>query len=301
MKKIDFGLNTGCLINRYVEPEAWASLVSQKFGLDCVQLTTELVRPDLEWSAHRALVRRTDTACKQNGVRVLEVFTDAFSRVNHLAHPVDEIRHHWLQWMKRAVETAADLGADSFGSHFGILTVADCAEETLRQTRMRQAIDGWQALALHAKKLGLKHLTWEPMSIRREFGETIAEAAKLQSLLNQGSALPILMCYDVDHGDISSTNPADTDPYAWIAEFYACIRSVHLKQSGAQKDGHRPFIAEYNKTGRIQPQPFLEALKKLEHPPRLFLELSFKEREPADSQLVQHVIDSVRFWRPLLP
>ena len=300
MRKLSFGMNTGCLINRYVEPESWVPLVSREFGLDCVQLTTELIRPDLAWSVHQDLVRRILAQGRIHGVQVLEVFTDAFSRVNHLAHPIPAVRAHWLQWMKRAVEIAAELGAESFGSHLAILTAEDCADPARKEEKTNLAIEGWHELARHGRKVGLKFLTWEPMSIRREFGESLSEAAYLQSKLNAGTELPIYLCYDVDHGDISSLDARDTDPYQWMEKFKESIGSIHLKQVGKNKEGHRPFIAEFNQTGRIEAGAFMQAVSHLTQTPRLFLELSFREREPADSLLVQQVRASVDYWRPFL-
>ncbi len=295
-----FGMNTGCLINRYVEPHDWAKLVGETFGLRHVQLTTEMIRPDLDWSVHKLLIGEIKQACAQYSVSIPEVFTDAFSRVNHFAHPIPEVRAHWMRWMKRACEIAVELGADSFGSHPGITTSRDAADPTRYEASTAQVVEGWQELAAFAKTLGMKSLLWEPMSIRREFGETITKAQALHRRLNDGAAIPVLMCFDVDHGDVSSTNLKDTDPYAWMETFAGDIGSIHLKQSGKNKDGHRPFIPEFNTTGRILAQDFMKAASKLTRPKRLFLELSFREREPADSLLVPQLKASIDYWRPFL-
>ena len=55
-----------------------------------------------------------------------------------------------------------------------------------------------------------------------------------------------------------------------------------------------------NSTGKIQAQDFMKAVSKLTRPKRLFLELSFREREPADSLLVPQLKASIDYWRPFL-
>lgn len=68
----------------------------------------------------------------------------------------------------------------------------------------------------------VSYVFWEPMSVGREFGETIAEAMPLQSRVTAaGMAVPMWMMADIDHGDVTSPNLADTDPYAWAR---ACKR-----------------------------------------------------------------------------
>lgn len=67
------------------------------------------------------------------------------------------------------------------------------------------------------------------------------------------------------------------------------------------KGGHRPFTAQYNKHGRIQPEALLNAppvaaLKIM----RYALELSFKEREPTDSLTCAEIAESVAYWAPYI-
>lgn len=97
------------------------------------------------------------------------------------------------------------------------------------------------------------------MSVGREFGETIAEAMRPQDRLTANMAVPMWMMADIDHGDVTSPNPDDTDPYAWRGP---CPRLAHHphQQSMMDKSGHRPFTATFNAKGSIQPEPLLAAL-----------------------------------------
>jgi hypothetical protein len=107
------------------------------------------------------------------------------------------------------------------------------------------------------------------------------------------------MCLDVDHGDVSSKDPRDTDPYAWISEFGKDSPLIHLKQSSVNKGGHWPFTPERNAEGRIQPEKVLRAINGSgAKQTLLLLELSFREREPFESRVVSDLKASVEYWRP---
>ena len=175
----------------------------------------------------------------------------------------------------------------------------DDQDPVLRKERRAQNIEGWHEVARYARAKGLRRILWEPMSISREQGETIEACRHLQDDVNKDAPLSIGICLDVDHGDLSSPNPDDTDPYAWLRAFAKDSPVIHLKQSSQNKGGHWPFTAEHNKQGRIQPERVIAALKEQNvDDVDLVLELSFRERQPADSSAPQVLRESVDFWRP---
>jgi D-erythrulose 1-phosphate 3-epimerase len=292
------GINTGFAVNRYSEPEEWVRIVGDELGLNMVQFTADMLNVDLPSSIVYKQLNRIQKACELYNVEISSTFTGAFTRVNHLAHPDPDIRKHWVGWFKRFVDLSVDLGCKSMGSHFGIFTHLDNNNLEYRSTRRQQNIDGWHEVANYAKNRGLDYISWEPMSISREQGETISEARKLHTDVNFGSPLPFKMCLDVDHGDLSSLDPRNTDPYEWLDEFASESPLIHLKQTNINKSGHWPFIEEYNKVGRIQPHEFINKLSdKGVHKVDLILEPGFKEREPSDSSVVEVLKESVEFWR----
>ena len=292
------GINTGFAINRYSEPEEWIRIVGDELGLNIVQFTADMLNVDLPIEILSKQVKRIQKECQSYNVEITSTFTGAFTRVNHLAHPDSDIRKHWVQWFKRFVDLSVDLGSQSIGSHFGIFTHHDNSNPKVRAIRRRQNIEGWHEIAHYAKNKGLEFITWEPMSISREQGETISEACQLQNDVNIDSSLPFKMCLDVDHGDFSSLNPHDTDPYAWLNEFATESPIIHLKQTNMNKIGHWPFIDKYNKVGRIQPNKLISVLiDKSINKVDLILEPSFREREPSDSTVVEVLKESVEFWR----
>jgi hypothetical protein len=155
-------------------------------------------------------------------------------------------------------------------------------------------------VAEHARAAGLSYVFWEPMSIGREFGETIESCLALQDRLTKAQlAVPMRMMADIDHGDVTSANPDDYDPYAWARAVPKVSPIIHIKQSLMDKGGHRPFTAEFNARGRIQPAPLLEAFAKGgAKDNEICLELSFKEREPNDREVISQIAESVAFWAP---
>ena len=299
--QIKLGINTGFALNRYTAPEQWIPLVAETFGLRLVQFTADLLNPSLPDDIIAAQLPKIQGLLADYGVRVAHTFTSAFTRVNHLSHPDPAIRAYWVDWFGRFARISAALGAESMGSHFGILTVPDLADPAVRAERFQQDIDGWHQIAAMAAKEGLHYLTWEPMSLPREYGETLAETRRIHTAVNQDSPLPFKLCLDVDHGDVASANPDDTDPYAWIREFAREAPIIHLKQTSANKHGHWPFAPEYNKNGRITPEKLLTALAAAGvEQVTLLLELSFRERQPYEDRLIDDIIASVEYWRPFV-
>lgn len=299
MVKFKLGINTGFALNRFTPPEDWIPLVGKTLGLRRVQFTADLLNPSLPDAIKNDQIKRIRKLCKAHDVHIVSTFTSAFTRVNHLAHPDPEIRAYWVDWFKQWVDITVALGADNMGSHFGIFTTKDVNDPARKAERFQQNVDGWGVIAEYGKKQGLKTLTWEPMSIPREQGETLMETRRIQNAVGNSLALPMRLCLDVDHGDVSSPDPDDTNPYKWLAQFAAETHHLHLKQSLPDKSGHWPFIMEKNKIGKIQPDQILQTLDEagvteMEG----FLELSFREREPFESHVIEDLKSSVDFWKP---
>jgi hypothetical protein len=241
-------------------------------------------------------------ALRRTGVRVTSGMTGPYGRLNHFGHPDRDVRRYYVDWFKTFADIIADLSGVSVGTQFAILTYKDYDDPVRREELTRIAIDCWVEVAEHAKSAGLRYVFWEPMSVAREFGETIAECMKLQERLTAASmAIPMWMMADIDHGDVTSTNPDDYDPYAWARAVPKVSPIIHIKQSLMDKGGHRPFTAEFNARGRIHPEALLEAFAEggaVDN--EICLELSFKEREPNDRQVIPQIAESVAFWAPYI-
>jgi sugar phosphate isomerase/epimerase len=296
------GINAGFAINRFPEPEEWLRIAGEDLGLRHAQFVADLLSPFLPDHIIDAQIARLRAASERFGVHIGTTFTSAFTRVNHLLHPDPAAREAWFEWWKRWIVIAARLGAKATGGHFGILSVRDCADPQRRRERVREGVESWKRLGEVAAGQGLEYLMFEPMSIPREMAETIEATAALLSEFRDGMAIPMRLCLDVDHGDVSSPNPRDTDPYEWLREFGAVSPCVHIKQSSADKSAHWPFTADNNAKGIIRPQKVLSTLGESgASDVTLLLEISHREREPFESRVLPDLRESVAYWRPFVP
>ncbi|MEO9895378.1 MAG: TIM barrel protein [Paracoccaceae bacterium] len=297
---LTLSLNTNPLVNRYAEPDDLIDVVAQKIRIRDLQLTHEFINPSWPAATISKVSRQMRHALQRTGVRVTSGMTGPYGRLNHFGHPDPDVRRYYVDWFKTFADITADLGGVSVGTQFAIFTYKDFDDPKRREELIKIAIDCWAEVAEHASKAGLEYIFWEPMSIGREFGETIQSSLDLQDRLSAAKmAIPMWMMADIDHGDVTSKNSDDFDPYAWARAVPQVSPIIHIKQSLMDKGGHRPFTAEFNARGRIQPDPLLNALKegKAENN-EICLELSFKEREPNDREVIDQIAESVAFWAP---
>lgn len=297
---LTLSLNTNPLVNRFAEPDDLVDTVARDLRVRDLQLTHEFINPSWPAPVVRRLTRRMGRALDRTGVRVTSGMTGPYGRLNHFGHPDRDVRRYHVDWFKTFADIIGDLGGRSVGSQFAIFTFRDWDDPARREALTRIAIDCWAEVAEHAKAAGLSYVFWEPMSVGREFGHTIAETMALQERLSAADmAVPMWMMADIDHGDVTSPDPDDTDPHAWARAVPRVSPIIHVKQSKADKGGHRPFTAAHNATGRIQPGPLLAALREGGAADNeICLELSFKEREPDDRAVIPDIAESVAFWAP---
>jgi D-erythrulose 1-phosphate 3-epimerase len=297
---LTLSLNTNPLVDRFADLDDLVDTVARDLRIRDLQLTHEFINPSWPASVVRRLTRQMAAALGRTGVRVTSGMTGPYGRLNHFGHPDREVRRYYVDWFKTFADITADLGGISVGSQFAIFTFRDFDDPARREELIQIAIDCWSEVAEHAKAVGLRYIFWEPMSIGREFGETIAECMKMQARLTSANmAVPMWMMADIDHGDVTSPNPDDYDPYAWARAVPAVSPIIHIKQSLSDKGGHRPFTAEFNARGRIEPHALLQAFAEggaVDN--EICLELSFKEREPNDRQTIPQIAESIRFWAP---
>jgi len=292
------GVNCGFATNRYPEADDWGRIVGEELGLRHAKFVADLLSMFYPDELIDAEVAKINEVQRQYNFSVDSIFTGAFTRVNHVCHPNPAIREEWVRYLIRLAETGARMGARTMGCHFGILAMRDYFDPKRREELTEGAIRNWHRIAEAGRRAGLDGLLFEPMSVPREFGHTIVETRKLLERVNVGLALPMRLCLDVDHGDGSSPDPRDHDPYAWLEEFAAVSPVVHIKQSSGDKSGHWPFTPEKNRLGIIRPEKVLAALEKGgARDVTLIFECSWRERAPTDCRVVEDLKASVAYWR----
>jgi sugar phosphate isomerase/epimerase len=297
---LTLSLNTNPLVNRFADPDDLIETVARAMRIRNLQLTHEFINPSWPTPVTQRLTKTMMAALARTGVRVTSGMTGPYGRLNHFGHPDAEVRRYYVEWLKTFADITADLGGTSVGTQFAIFTYRDYDEPLRREALIERAIACWAEVAEHAKRAGLEFMFWEPMSVGREFGETIPAALALQERLSAANmAIPMKMMADIDHGDVTSSDASDYDPYAWARAVPKISPIIHIKQSLMDKGGHRPFTAAFNAQGRIQPESLLKALAQggaVDN--EICLELSFKEREPNDREVIAQIAESISFWAP---
>ena len=114
------GINTGFAVNRYPDLDELIYIIKKKLGLRYIQLTADLINPNLPLNIFNKEKKKLKSACEKYDVQIISCFTGAFTRVNHLSHPNKEIRKYWVEWFKKFIDLAENLNCDNIGSHFGI-------------------------------------------------------------------------------------------------------------------------------------------------------------------------------------
>src|SRR6188472_17256 len=180
---LTLSLNTNPLVNRFAEPDDLIETVARDLRLRDLQLTHEFVNPSWPAAVVRRLTRAMSAAMARTGVRVTSGMTGPYGRLNHFGHPDRDVRRYYVDWFKTFADIIADLGGLSVGTQFAILTYRDHDDPERRHARIEAAIACWAEVAEHAKAAGLKYVFWEPMSVGREFGETIESCLALQDRL----------------------------------------------------------------------------------------------------------------------
>jgi sugar phosphate isomerase/epimerase len=293
-------VNTNPFVNRFAEPDDLIGTLAGEVGVGHVQLVHEFINPSWQEKTVRRLTQRMAKACADHRVQITSMMTGPYGRLNHFVHPDAEVRAYHVRWFKGMADIAGDLGCPAIGTQFGIFTYRDYDDVERRHELMKSGLDCWSEVAAHARRRGLAYVFWEPMSVAREVGHTIAACRQVQAWIDTAKLpLPLKPMVDIDHGDVSSADPDDTNPYAWAKAFATQSPIIHIKQSTMNKGGHWPFTTDYNREGRITPEKLLAAVSAGGGTNNeLCLELAFREREPADRNVVAAVKESVAFWAP---
>jgi D-erythrulose 1-phosphate 3-epimerase len=293
-------INTNPLVNRFAEPEDVVAVLADEIGIGHIQLVHEFINPSWDAKTVKRLTDRMARSCVAKRAKITSIMTGPYGRLNHFAHPDAEVRAYYVQWFKGMADIAVDLDCPAIGTQFSIFTFKDFDDDVRRTALLQIALDCWRDVAEHAKAKGLTWLFWEPMSVGRELGHTLQSTQELQNWINAAKLpIPLKPMIDIDHGDVTSPNPRDIDPFAWAKDFATQSPIIHIKQSTMNKGGHWPFTAQYNENGRITPGKLLEAVRAGGGTDNeLCLELAFREREPADRSVLAALKESVAFWSP---
>lgn len=287
----NIGINLGFANNRFPEPEVWTRIINE-VGVKNVQFVADILNPMLKnYNSlyYNKQIENTIDCIEKYDINITSMMTSSFTRVNHFAHPDEDYRKIWFEWFYDFLLMGADFGAKSAGSHFGILTT-----ESLKNYDYfyNIAIENWLHLADAAKTMGYEYLFVEPMSIDREFGNTIEKTEKLLEDLKY-SSIPIKLCLDLGH----APHPDCRDYKEWLERFAKDSPIIHLQQTVLNSSNHSPFTKQFNDTGIIKADEVLDILNQHNSSPELVLELSFREKHEVEPTIITDLKESVDYWK----
>ncbi len=296
---VRLGMNANFAAMRYPEPEVWLRIVGEELGLRYAQYFLDLCEPTWPDEIRRRIVAETLHWAREYGVQIPTLFSGAIAhRYNLFLHPDEDVRLYFVQWYRRMLDTAAEIGCEAAGSYLGSFSLRDWNDVKRREYVLSHALDLYRELTHYAQERGFKYLMLEPMSTPREYPSTMREAEELYARVNEEAAIPVKACLDVGHGRVRTGEPEDADPYAWLRRFGAISPIVHIQQTDKLSSKHWPFTLKTNAQGVIEADKVLEALQASGATETLLvLELDYPAFEPFDDQMLDDLHASVRYWR----
>ena len=293
--KDNLGINLGFANNRFPEPEVWTEIVKQ-IGLSKVQFVADILNPFLSKYDKRyydSQIEKTVECVRKSNIQITSMMTSSFTRVNHFAHLDKGYRNVWFHWFLDFIKMGSRFRAKSIGSHFGILTTESLK---YRDKLYIEALNCWRDLSVAAFDYGYEFLFFEPMSIDREFGNTIESTKRILGDLNDISVIPFKLCLDVGH----APHPSQRDYKLWLKEFAKDSPIIHLQQTTLNNSNHSPFTQKYNETGIIDPKYIISYLNEMNLSPELDFEIGFREKEEVEPTIIDDLKESVKYWKQFI-
>ena len=299
MTEFTLGINNCFAPKRWPEPEQWAKIIAEEFGLKSVQFSFDLMDPRASADAVAAYVDHTRHAVERHGIKIHSTFTGlvAYMR-NLLMHPEPTFRKDAKAWFKAAIDVTAQMGVASTGGYVGALSMHEAQDRVLRRQRITQWMADLEDLAQYAKERGLKEFLVENMAVWREPPTSIAEGRQVTAMK---TAVPLKLTIDLGHMVVKGTKGDDRDPYAWLRQLGKQAGVIHLQQSDTTHDRHWPFTPETNKQGRIDPARVIEALQSSGADKAVLMFEIMHAFEADEKQVLADIRMSVEQWRKVLP
>lgn len=294
--KLTLGTNNAFAIKAWPEPDMWASVISEDLGLNEVQFSFDLLDPLLDEPGRSLECEKILKAVQNYRLSMRSSFTGLIMYAqNLLSHPEPAMRAYGFQWYQNAVVLAGKLGVESTGGHIGAMSARDYRDPQRRNFIRSYLVEMVRNLTWLAAKHGQKYFLWELMPSPREIPHTPQEAIDLLQEVNEGTAIPVHICFDVGHcNSFDFEKPGD--PYNWLKELLPYTPMVHLQQTDGISDRHWPFTPEYNKIGIINPDRVADILKSSPFPEVIMLFELGHAFDSHDQQVVDDHKYSVETW-----
>lgn len=296
MSEFQFGINLGFATKRWPEPEAWTTLVRETLDLRLVQFTFDLLDPWWPEVERQLLARKTRRAANAAGITIHSAFVGLASYTyNGLLHPEPAGHRASLEWWRRAVDVAAELGATAVGGPLGGMSVRSAASE--RNRLYQRLLDDVCSISEWAAAAGLQEVLIEPTPLVREIPHQISDSLQLLADLEGKTATPVRYVLDVGHALYQPLYGAHAALEPWLEQLGDSIGVFHLQNTDFQSDSHWGWPDD---RGCFDVAAFAHTLRRANLTDRpIFLEV-FYPFELADAALQDNIRQSVEHCRQML-
>jgi sugar phosphate isomerase/epimerase len=293
---LQLGINNCFAVKRWPQPEIWAEMIREDFGLSIVQHSLDLSLFGLSESDLSISASRIQKACADHNLTVHSLFTGLTAYSSNLLLSDQEAEHaYWLDWYKKAVRYAGMIGAKMVGGHIGAFSVQSYADPEAKAKGLKRLIHDLAEIGQIGKDEGLDSILIEPMPVARELTSTISETEKLIAEINCNSPLPYTICLDTGHQCASGNSFYDRELSNWIRHFGNLVEVIHLQQNDGCVDSHLPFTAEHNKNGVVRPDKVIHGTRNLDS--CVFIFEVIHPAEYPDHLVIEEIYQSIQHWK----
>jgi sugar phosphate isomerase/epimerase len=292
---MNFGMNLSFAIKRWPEPQVWAKLVRETFGLNLVQFTYDLLDPWWPEPVRHSMTADVRKAAQDWGIQIESAFSGLANYCfDGLLHPDAAGRRASQEWWKRAFDVAAEVGAKASGGPLGGMSVTDANDPKRRDERYHDLLDAVEELSQAAKTSGLERLQVECTPLSREIPCTVEQSRKFLKDLDGRCAVSVKLLVDIGHALYQPLYGPKANMPEWLNGLGHSIGAFHLQNTDFQSDSHWGWP---DKRGLFDVAGFSREVRAsgLEDVPA-FLEIIYPF-ELADSAVLANITSSVMHCR----
>lgn len=288
-------VNNSFVSKRWPQPEYWAPIV-RGLGVSSVQFSFDVLDPVLTGAPGD--YEHARQICDAQALSITSAFTGTIAYTQPLlGDPRAHARARAEEWYRHAIKAAARLGARAFGGHVGTMSLHQYAAAAERRRGAAREREAMLRLTRVANRERLECLLWEPQPVWREYPAGMEQVADFVARWADAGDVPIRLCLDLGHACLPGSSGRERDPYAWLEDFGAQARVIHLQQTDGVLDRHWAFVAEHNERGIIEPRRVVEILARVAQSDiELAFEVSVRHDMQEDAVLKQ-LSASVAHWK----
>lgn len=239
------GLNLSFAIKRWVEPEILAEVIKDGLNVIDVQFTWDQINPWWPENQRNELAREYRESFEMKGIKIHGYFagSSAYCYPQLLA-PLKIQREIAIEYFKRAIDTAIELGTDIIGSPLGSLSNKDAYDRERRKIIYEETLKNLRDISRYAKEKGIREIHVECTPLETEFPSTPEEANKFIEDINEVSEVPIKLLIDWGHALFKPLYGDDADMIEWLEKCKNNIGAVHIQQTDGNWDRHWDFTKD---------------------------------------------------------